>query len=164
MFLKWIRQWRQRRARRGRAMFGYSDGTRQRWADPAAVWRQLLGHAKMDFATMVPLADQGQEPEATIVVKALCEIFDVVPWDDSTGCGLTTWEILDLVRQFDEYLAALKKNISPSRMPWLLSAYGYSAGPDSPDLATNSSAASSSTPDESSTAEPTDLSEPLETP
>lgn len=164
MLFRWIRQWRQRRRLRGRGLFRYWDGRRARYADPALLWRKLLNHPGMDFAVDLPLADQGKEPEATKVQAILCEIFEVEPWDGARQTGLTSWEILDLVRQFDGYLDALKKNTSPSQMPWQLSAYPSSTGPDSPADPTNSSADCSSTPDGSSFGEDTSSSAPSKTP
>lgn len=165
----WINTFLERRRLRARALFRYHDGRRTRFADPAEVWRGLLTHPKMDFGQMMPMAERGQEPETGIVLAALCEVFRVDPWDDSKECGLTTWEILDLVRQFDEYLTRLKKTTSLSRMPLQLLAYGSSTGDaqrpdDQPVDGTRSSAASSSTPSESSDAEGTPCCEPSPTP
>jgi len=164
MLWRFILGFCERRRLGRRALFLYHDGARWRWGDPAEIWRKLLSHPKMNFADMMPLAHQGHEPESGIVLAALAEIFDVRPWDEVSRSGLTNWEVLDLLRQFDEYLSALKKSTNPSRMPWQLSAYGYSPGQDSPDPATNSSADSSSTPNESSTGEATPCSEPSLTP
>lgn len=164
MLLRLLRQWRERRRLRGRGLFRYWDGHQTRYADPALLWRRLLNHPGLDFAVMVPLADQGKEPEATQVTEILCEIFDVKPWNDSTKSGLTSWEVLNLVREFEEYLMALKKSTSPSRMPWQLLAYGSSNGPDSPDEATSSTAGCSSTPDALNSAEASPSSEPSKTP
>jgi hypothetical protein len=58
----------------------YHDGSRQRFADPAAVWRALLNHPKFDFSAMILPANQGQEPERTIALDALAEIFAVQRW------------------------------------------------------------------------------------
>ena len=161
--LPWIRRWAERRRQRQRAIFPYHDGTRPRRADPAAIWRGLLSHPTMDLERHVPLAEQGQEPERQIVLDAICQIFAVEQWSEETAAGLTAWELLDLLRQFDEYLAALKKNTSPSRMPWQLWAYGYSSGQASPAPATSASAASSSTPDDLSFAADTISCEPSPT-
>lgn len=169
MALQWIRKWFERRRLRDRALFAYRDGTRERYADPAEVWRKLLNHPTMNFVDMMPLAEQGQEPEVSVVLDALAEIFDVDRWDESTGRGLTNWETLDLVHQFDAYLNALKKNISTQRMPLLLSVYGQRTGSPHPqpdpaaEPSMNSTADSSSMPAESSADEATTASEPLPT-
>lgn len=126
--MRWLRNWKERRQLKRRALFAYHDGTRIRYADPAIAWRDLVNHPTMDFGETVPLAAQGKEPATTTLLNALAEVFSVERWDESTGRGLTNWELLDLLRQFDEYLAALKKNTNPSRTPWLLSAYGPSTG------------------------------------
>jgi len=164
MALKWMRILRERRQLKKRALFRYHDGSRERRADPAEIWRKLLGHPQMQFAEMMPLAEQGREPESSIVLTALGEIFAVHLWDEASQSGLTTWEILDLVRQFDDYLTALKKSTSPSQMPWQLSAYGSSTGPAPPAETMNCSAGSSSTPAESRTAADTPPCEPSPTP
>jgi hypothetical protein len=147
LFLRWYRQWRERRRLGGRGLFRYWDGSRFRYGDPAVIWRSLLNHPRMNLETMIPLAEQGQEPEATIVTEALCEIFDVQYWDGQAG--LTTWEVMDLVPQFEDYLTALKKNTSPSRMPLQLMAFGSSTSPEPPDEPPNSTADCSSTPNAS---------------
>jgi hypothetical protein len=151
--LRWYRQWRERRRLGGRGLFQYWDGIRTRYADPALVWRNLLNHPKMNLETMVPLAEQGHDPEATIVTEALCGIFGVQRWDEDAQAGLTTWEILDLIPQFEEYLAALKKNTSPSRMPLPLLAFEPSTSPESPSDPTSSTADSSPTPNGSNCGE-----------
>lgn len=115
MLLRRLQQWRERRRLRGRGLFCYHDGQRTRYADPALVWRNLLNHPEMNFETMVALAEEGHEPEATIVNKALCEIFDVRPWDEASQTGLTCWEVMELVSQFDQYVLALKKIPAPRR-------------------------------------------------
>jgi hypothetical protein len=165
----WINNLLERRRIKARALFRYHDGAKVRYADPAEVWRSLLTHPEMDFGAMMPLAEQGQEPETAIVLKALSEIFGVAVWDDATRSGLTTWELLDLVRQFDEYLTALKKSTNPSRMPLQLLVYGQSSTDspkpgDPPGDDMSSSAASSSTPNESSDDEASPSSEPSPTP
>jgi hypothetical protein len=152
---RWYRQWRERRRLKGRGLFQYWDGSRTRYADPSVVWRNLVNHPKMNFETMVGLAEEGREPEATIVTEALCQIFEVKRWDESALDGLTTWEIMDLIPQFEEYLAALKKNTNPSRMPLPLLAFASSSSLDSPGDPTSSTADSSPTPSESSCAEAT---------
>lgn len=164
--MRWFRQWAQRRRLRQRALFSFHDGQRTRYVDPAEAWRKLLNHPTMDFGVMVPLAQQGKEPETAIVLGALCEIFSVHLWDESTQSGMTTWEILNLIRQFDEYLVGLKKSTDPSQMPWLLLAYGLSTGsvspPEAPEPA-NLNSDSSSTLNESNPDEVIDSSEPLPT-
>lgn len=164
MVIQWLRRaWQQRRTR-GRALFSYHDGARLRRADPAELWRKLLNHTRMNFADMLPLAHQGQEPEATIVLEALAEIFRVERWDDQSGRGLTNWELLDLVREFDEYLTELKKTLNPSLMPWQLLVYGSSTGPEPQSETTSFTAASCSTPPASNSAAATASSAPSPTP
>jgi len=166
--MTWVKRWAERRRQRARGLFKYHDGTRTRRADPAEIWRKLLNHPEMAFEEMLPLAEQGTMPEREIVIKALCEVFDVKQYDDATQTGLTEWEILQLVGDFDEYLDWLKKNTSPQRMPWQLLVYGQSSSPPSstpeaPAADTSSSAGSPPTPTGSTPVEPTSSSEPSQT-
>jgi len=166
--MQWFRKWSERRRLKQRALFAYHDGARVRRADPAEIWRKLLNHPDWDLAETMQEAHANHEPGVSVAVRVLSEIFDVQPWDDAAGAGLTTWELLDLVRQFEEYLSALKKNTSPLQMPLLHSAYGppNDSVPNSHttlDDSMSSTAASSSIPGESSTAEATSSSEPSPT-
>jgi len=159
-----IKRWVDRRRERQRALFVFYDGSFTRRVDPARVWRALINHPEMNFEDHMPLADQGQEPEVSIVLKALREIFGVTAWDHRTLTGLTDWETLDLVRQFGNYLDELKKSTDPSRTPYLLSVYGSSTGPEPQDEPTSSTAGSSSTSAASPTGEASPSSEPSPTP
>jgi len=159
-----FKRWADRRRERQRALFVFYDGTQERRADPARVWRALINHAEMNFEDHMPLADQGHEPEVSIVLKAIREVFEVSAWDNRTLTGLTDWETLDLIRQFDEYLDELKKSTDPSQMPYLLSVYGSSTAPEPPSGPTSSSAGSSSSNDASPTVEASPSSEPSATP
>lgn len=127
---QWLKTLLERRRLGQRALFRYSDGTRLRYADPAMIWRALYNHPGFDLATMGQAADEGQEPEATQVYKGLCDVFGVKPFDSATGEGLATWEVFDLLRDFEAYLETLKKKYNPSRMPLQLWALGLS--PPSP--------------------------------
>lgn len=138
------------RRTRHRALFAYWDGTRTRYADPFLLWRGILNHPKFNIETMPAFVDAGQEPETSICLAALRDVFSVEAWDDSRKCGLTTWETLNLLTSLVTYLEALKKNIGPipilsapmgSKFPGL-PASDAAVAPD----ATSCSSASGSTP------------------
>ena len=154
--MQWIKQWAERRRLRQRALFQYRDGTRTRYADPAVVWRAILNHPRYDFSAVSKLAGVGQEPEHSQLLEIVADAFRVQRWNEVDRSGLTEWELLELLGQFDRYLEALKKNISPSRMPLQLSVYGQSisSAPVSAETnaePTSSSSVSSCSPIESST-------------
>lgn len=100
-----------RRRERRRLLLSYWDGEHTRRADPFRLWRQLMNHPRANLVDMAPLVDQGHEPETTIVIEALAEVFAVKRWNGEFG--LTDWEILNLLGALDEFLVALKKNTSP---------------------------------------------------
>lgn len=161
--MKWLQAWREKRRQRDRALFSYNDGTRIRRADPAILWRDLLNHPKLDLETSMTLAESGEEPQASEVAEALSDVFQVSQWNSQTDTGLTRWELFDLVHQFDEYLSALKKNTSTSRMPYQLLVYGRRDGTKAQATADNntkSESASFSTPPESNSGENSPPSEP----
>jgi hypothetical protein len=101
-----------RRRLKSRNLLRYWDGRRWRYGDPFRIWRQLQGHPKCNIETMAPLAEVGQEPETTIVVEAIAEVFGVPRWNDATGEGLTDLECLDLLSGLVEWFDGLKKNYS----------------------------------------------------
>lgn len=99
-----------RRQTRQRELFEYWDGSTIRRGDPFRLWRALKNHQKMNMDD-APLIDAGQEPETTIFVEAIAEVFGVQRWDGKKG--LIDWEILNLLFDLSDYNIALKKNISP---------------------------------------------------
>lgn len=129
--MRWIRQllqWLEQRQLRKRGLFTFRVGNCLRYADPAVAWRGLLNHPKHDFAAVAQLAAMGQEPEYSQLLDLIAETFSVQRWNEADRSGMTEWELLDLLQEFDGYLTALKKNTSPSRTPWQLSGYGQSSG------------------------------------
>ena len=127
-----LRRWRAWRESRQRALFEYWDGCRQRRADPFLTWRRLFADPAVNLLDLLPLADQGKEPETTQVIEFLCRAFGVERYDERTGQGLTDWEVLRLLSQFHQYLEALKKNTSPgptSSPPTAQESFGNPAHP-----------------------------------
>jgi len=99
------------RGYRRRGLFPYSDGQRQRWADPFTVYRKLAA-GDVTLETLAPALDEQKEPEMTQALDLICNAFAVQRWDDRTSTGLTDWEILSLVDQLDQYVNGVKKNSS----------------------------------------------------
>lgn len=134
MLRRLIHAWRERRALARRQIFEYHDGTHWRYADPFAVWRHLFHHPTVDILAVLPFAEQGKEPEASIALGVLCEVFGVQRWDEATRTGLTDLEILGLVVQFQVYLGSLKKSTDdgPISSPPLASASSPSPEPPPP--------------------------------
>jgi hypothetical protein len=111
MFGLWKR-WRRRKAARARALFTYWDGRKWRYTDPFLAWRRLDNHKTLSLDSMAPLADAGKEPETTIMVETLCEVFNVTRWDETMATGLTDWQVLNLLVELLAYFQSLKKSIS----------------------------------------------------
>lgn len=151
--LGWIRK---SFLRRRPGLFRFHDGTRMRSIDPFKAFRTLIHHPEFNLDAHPPLVDLGAEPETTVTVKALCEAFGVRRWDDSTATGLTEWEILDLLRQFEVYLDALKKNGgSGPTSPQPTEPTSSSDSPERRDETGNVFSASGSTPSGPSAERPT---------
>jgi hypothetical protein len=104
-----------RRRQRRMDLLRYWDGAGWRYGDPFLLYRALWNHPELNIEAQAPLVDAGQEPETTVFVTALAEIFGVQRWDPATRRGLTDWEVLDCFQQLNEYMVALKKNISGSQ-------------------------------------------------
>ena len=101
---------------------------------------------------MAPELDEGKEPESTIVLETIAEVFGVDRWNDKTRTGLIDWELVALLSQLDEFLEGLKKNINhgPTSLPPMESE--SSSSPGRPDDPTSYSSGSGSVPIEPSVA------------
>ncbi len=108
--LRWFTNRLRRRRYRRRGLFDYNDGRRTRWVDPFVVWRKLNEHKTLDLENQAPYVDQGIEPQTTIVITALCEVFDLKRFDDATGRGLMDIEVLDVLAKLHVFTEAVKKN------------------------------------------------------
>lgn len=122
MFGWWKRSRRMaRRRERQRAIFRYWDGERERGIDPASVWRALVTHPKFNWETHPALIDD-QNPAVgrealEITLNAIREVFDVGIWtEDAQGHarGLTEWETINILVEFNQYLDSLKKSTNPT--------------------------------------------------
>jgi len=63
----------------------------------------------MDWENKGTLIEAGSEPETTEYVQAICDIFDVEKYDESTGEGLTETELAGLLNHLTEWLLGVKK-------------------------------------------------------
>jgi len=104
------RRWRARReGMRARMIFEYHDGVQWRYGDPFALWRSLLNHPTFNMADHLPAVDRGEEPETTLALDAITEVFGICRLDSHTGKGLTDGQTLDLLLSLSRYLEELKK-------------------------------------------------------
>lgn len=106
-----------RRRDRQRAIFRYWDGTRERGADPAVVYRAFVSHPTFNWETHPVLIDTGDKEALTITLGAIREVFGVAAWSEDghgNSSGLTDWETIDLLIQFNHYIGGLKKSTSPT--------------------------------------------------
>lgn len=147
--MQWLRNLLDRRQRR-RGLFRYHDGRRWRYGDPFLIWRRLQNHEKCNLETMAPELDEGKEPESTIVLEAIAEVFGVQRWNDETCTGLIDWELVALLSQLDEFLEGLKKNINPGPISSPPMESESSISPVPPGDPMNSSSDSGSVPIEKS--------------
>ncbi len=147
--MQWLRDFLDRRLHQ-RGLFRYHDGRRWRHGDPFLIWRRLHNHPKCNLETMAPELDEGKEPGATIVLDAICQVFDVQRWDDHGKSGLIDWELIGLLAQLDAFLDDLKKNTSPGPISSEPTESESSISPAPPDEVTSSSSDSGSVPIESS--------------
>ncbi|MCP4539917.1 MAG: hypothetical protein GY832_22485 [Chloroflexi bacterium] len=108
----WIKSWRERRRLKGRGLFCFHDGQRYRYVDPLRMWREIECHEKFNLKTMPELVEKREEPESSIFYAAMCEVFGVEQFDDSTSRGMTNEEVMALLANLADFLGAVKKNIS----------------------------------------------------
>jgi hypothetical protein len=113
--LSWLRAWKERRRLRGRLLFRFWDGTQIRRIDPFLVIRRYpalsdgIGEAEYEAAMA------GKEPATTRVLGMIGELFGVKTWDEATATGMTSWEMLRLLREFEAWMEAVKKNTTNGR-------------------------------------------------
>ena len=107
-----LSRWIRNRARRRQNIWRFFDGRRWKWVDPYRIWRGIINHPHFNLADL-PLIEQGEEPQTTIGIEAVCELFGIQRWSPERGDGLTDEEILAVLVDFLEYLEDLKKKRSP---------------------------------------------------
>lgn len=106
----WFKRWRMNR---GRAIFRFWDGQRDRAADPLVVFRALLEHPEFDWEK-TPLLLEIDDPKISgdalrVTADAVRKAFGV---RDLLDGGLTEGECTQLLIQFTAYIGALKKSTS----------------------------------------------------
>lgn len=140
---------------RQRGLFSFWDGSRQRYADPFKVWREIASNPDLNLEEMAEDIDKGEEPATSIAIKAVCQAFGVERWSDESHRGLTDWELLNLLGDFQGYLELLKKSgsLGPTSSPAMDSE--SSTSPAGQDAATSFSSAFGYASSEPSSASPT---------
>jgi hypothetical protein len=136
---------RLRKLIRTRAIFKYHDGERTRYGDPFAIWRTLTQDPVINLERIQPDIDKGKEPETSQFIALVRKAFDVKPFDEATGTGLTDWQTMELVGLLRDYTVAVKKNSSPGPTSPASTESASSTGPAAPSEPTNSSGDSTST-------------------
>ena len=106
-----ITSWMERRRLRGRGLFRFFDGRRYRHVDPLRMWREVEHHSEFNLETMPEAVAVRDEKASEAFYAAMCEVFGIERFDDSTGRGMTDEEIMGLLVDLSEFLGAVKKNI-----------------------------------------------------
>lgn len=135
------------------ALFRYWDGATVREADPFATLRKLLAWQTRIGDQTLADAMAAREPAASTVLGDLYGMFGVNPWSADNPTGLTGWEILRVYREFEDLLAALKKNGSPGPISSEPTGSPSSTSPESPAGPANAPSDCGSTPAASTPAE-----------
>lgn len=91
-----------------RRIFVYWDGQRQRRVDPLLAWQSLANDSEFNIETHPAAADRGELDAVRISCQASRRAFDVKPLAEG---GLTESECFNILVQFFEYCASLKKSI-----------------------------------------------------
>lgn len=86
---------------------------RWRYADPLAVWRALKSDAGFSFTEDPKLVDAGDEEAAGRMIAAGRRALNLAPVNEN-GRGVDDATVLSILLQFYEFLAAQKKNTSPT--------------------------------------------------
>jgi hypothetical protein len=115
----WLKRLLQKRRDRGREIFRFFDGERERGADPIRVMRlialdeEFVPERHLDPLLEGSLPDRDNEENIRISLAAARRIFGVKEWREDQP-GLTEQETLQLWMTFATYLDALKKNGNPT--------------------------------------------------
>ena len=112
--IRWLRDRLRRRRYQRRGLFRYHDGRRARNADPFVIWRRIKEHDTLNLEDQASFVDQGLEPQTTIVIEGLCDVFQVTRFDDATGEGLMDVEVLDVLAKLHLFCDVVKKNSRPN--------------------------------------------------
>jgi len=99
------------RPRSSSRIFAYFDGQRWRSIDPIHVIYSLENHPEFVAEKHLKQANEGDRQAIEIIAVAVCDVFDVKPYEN--GSGLTIAERKSLLDTFYLYCEAVKKNIVP---------------------------------------------------
>ena len=111
-----------------------------------------MNHPTFNLQEMTPLVEQGIEPETSICIEAVAEVFSIKRWDTATETGLTDMQILIVLDRFDSFLGAIKKNFASGATSSATTDWESSTSPEAQDAATNFSSHSTSTSTEPNSA------------
>ena len=100
--------------RSSRRVFAYFDGKHWRRIDPLQAYYELQNHAEFIADRHPREAAEGEQSAVEVCAKAVCDVFDIKPYDTRKGTGLTITERVNLLYTFGEYIGWLKKNTEPS--------------------------------------------------
>lgn len=160
MLRRW-KQWRERRRiEKSRKIFEYWDGAAWRHGDPFRLWRGLMNHPKLNMETMLDAVDRGDEPETTITVEAVCDLFGLHQLDTATGKGLTDDQVVDVLFRLATYFETQKKTSNPGLISSSPTGQLSPSVTDSPQETTPSSVDSTPANTEPSSVLPTEPSLP----
>lgn len=138
-----------------RRIYAYFDGEKTRRVDPLVLWRKVMEKYE-DFKVEVKVAFSPSKDAAAAWQQAVGRIrlmFDVKPWDEATGAGLTEDECFDLIDHFTAYMDALKKGSSPMQTS-AEETSGVTASTSAANPPTSNTSASGPTANAPSTATP----------
>ena len=155
MLRTWKRWREKRRIEKSRRIFEYWDGAAWRHGDPFRLWRGLMNHPKLNMETMLEAADRGDEPETTVAVEAVCELFGLHQLDPDTGKGLTDDQVIEILYQLASYVNDQKKTLNPGLTSSSPTDQSSPSVMDSPSETTDSSVASTPASNELSSELPT---------
>lgn len=99
---------------RGRQIFRFWDGRKMRGMDPLVAFGGLVNHPKYNSETTPLLAQTGDEEAYRTMLGAARDVFGVQPWSESGG--LTEIETMQLMYQFADFMAELKKSGSDGQI------------------------------------------------
>jgi len=125
MLLRWYRRWR---LKKSGALFRYYNGQRIVWADVLLLYRKIIHH-EADIISLLPEVDKQAEPETSQFLKAVIEIFGLTLYDQTSGKGLTEWEVISVFMSFLEHLDQLKKKALRGLEPRASAAIGCGVSP-----------------------------------
>lgn len=152
----WLSNLLRKRRERGREIFRFWDGARERGADPISVMRAIaldevfVPEVHLDPLLLEGIPNRDAAEASQIAVEAARRIFGVQAWSDDQP-GLTEQETLQLWLNFAEYLDGLKKNSSPNQTGPEVTETAPTVSED--ESGTNTTSDSTSTLDESRPAE-----------